>query len=444
MTSFFDIVSDQQMAWVNEQQRGWQRMMSLPRVAQLATETKVGASAHDVVFETGTLRLLRYRRSTPATYAEPVLFCYALINRHYILDLQADKSVVQRYIDRGFDVYMIDWGVPADSDHGLTLRDYVEGLLKIVVDFILERHDRRDLHLLGYCMGGTLAVLFASLLPERVKSLTLMAAPIDFGRRETLLSLWTDPQYFDVDSLIDRYGNCPAPFLQSCFLLMKPVQNVIEKYVTFYEQLDDSRFVSNYFAMEHWVNDNIPVAGETFRTFVKSFFQKNELVRGEFLLGREARRSVAHLLSAPDFDGQVRPPGGTCLDRGDRAVRQLDRYRDDGNRCGARGPRRRRKSAQGILAQSYGVARREIVATRRKRRRGGGLPDLAGRGRRERRRPGIMTTRQDAGTDRKKTSAPGRSRVAIACQGGGVTRPLRRGSWKVSSPTSPPRSTSSR
>jgi len=202
--------------------------------------------------------------------------------------------VVQRYLDRGFEVYMIDWGVPTDSDHGLTLHDYVEGLLKNVIDFILERHERRDLHLLGYCMGGTLAVLFASLLPERVKSLTLMAAPIDFGRRDTLLSLWTDPQYFDVDSLIDKYGNCPAPFLQSCFLLMKPVQNVIEKYVTFYEQLDDSRFVSNYFAMEHWVNDNIPVAGETFRTFVKSFFQKNELVRGEFRLG-ESRVDLSRI-----------------------------------------------------------------------------------------------------------------------------------------------------
>ena len=72
---------------------------------------------------------------------------------------------------------------------------------------------------------------------------------------------------------------------------MKPVQNLIEKHVVFFEQLDDSRFVSNYFAMEHWVNDNIPVAGETFRAFVKNFYQDNELVRGEFLLGGQSSRS---------------------------------------------------------------------------------------------------------------------------------------------------------
>jgi polyhydroxyalkanoate synthase len=66
---------------------------------------------------------------------------------------------------------------------------------------------------------------------------------------------------------------------------MKPVQNLVEKHLAFLEQLDDPRFVSNYFAMEHWVNDNIPVAGETFREFVKKLYQRNELVRGQLLLG---------------------------------------------------------------------------------------------------------------------------------------------------------------
>jgi polyhydroxyalkanoate synthase subunit PhaC len=281
----FDVAVDRQIEYLKEQQRIWQRMLSVPRALELAYETRVGSTPHDVVFQIGTLRLLRYRRSSPALYAEPVLFCYALINRHYILDLQPDKSVVQRYLDQGFDVYMIDWGVPSDDDRHLTLRDYVCSLLKQVVDFVLREHRRETLHLLGYCMGGTLSTLFTSLYPQRVKSLTLMAAPIDFGGQQSLLSLWTDPKYFDVDAFVDLYGNCPAVFLQTCFLFMKPVQNLYEKHVGFFEQLDDERFVSSYFAMEHWVNDNIPVAGETFRQFVKQLYQRNELVRGELRLG---------------------------------------------------------------------------------------------------------------------------------------------------------------
>jgi polyhydroxyalkanoate synthase len=260
-------------------------MMGVPRVFELAFETRIGATPHDVVFESGTIRLLRYRRETPAVHAEPMLFCYALINRHYILDLQPDKSVVQRYLDRGFDVYMIDWGIPSEADRHLTLADYVSGFLAEVVNFILRQHGRSDLHILGYCMGGTMATLYAALHPEHVKSLTLVAAPIDFSGRESLLNVWTQREYFDVDAFIDAHGNCPAVFLQSCFLVAKPVQNLLEKHVTFFERLDDAQFVTNYFAMECWVNDNIPVAGETFRGFVKSFYQDNQLVRGEFHLG---------------------------------------------------------------------------------------------------------------------------------------------------------------
>jgi polyhydroxyalkanoate synthase len=268
-----------------EQQRLWQRMLSLPRVVELAGETRVGTTPYEVVLERRSHRLLRYHRETPARYAEPVLFCYALINRPYILDLQSDKSVVRQYLRAGFDVYLIDWGVPSHADRGLTLEDYVCGFLEEAAKAILRERRREDLHLLGYCMGGTMSVLLAALSPHLVKSLTLLAAPIDFGGRESLLSLWSDPKHFDVDALLEAYGNCPGWFLQWCFLGTKPVQSFLEKSIGFYEQMDDPRFVASYFAMERWVTDNIPVAGATFREFVKNLYQRNQLVRGEFRVG---------------------------------------------------------------------------------------------------------------------------------------------------------------
>jgi polyhydroxyalkanoate synthase len=67
--------------------------------------------------------------------------------------------------------------------------------------------------------------------------------------------------------------------------MMKPVQNLLEKQLTFYEQMHDFRFIENFFAMERWTNDNIPVAGRAFREFVKKLYQANELVKGLFHLG---------------------------------------------------------------------------------------------------------------------------------------------------------------
>jgi polyhydroxyalkanoate synthase subunit PhaC len=268
-----------------EQQRLWRNLLAAPRVLQQARETRVGTTPADVVLTEGTHRLLHYRRETPAVYAEPVLLCYALVNRPYILDLQAERSVVRQYLQHGFDVYLVDWGVPSGADHVLTLEHYVCGFLKRAATFVVDRHLGNHLHLLGYCMGGTMATLLAALRPELARTLTLLAAPIDFSGRETLLNLWTDARHFDVDALIDAYGNCPAWFLQACFLSMNPVGNLLEKNIAFYEQMDDPRGTQNHLALESWVNDNIPVAGETFREFVKSLYQRNLLVKGELWIG---------------------------------------------------------------------------------------------------------------------------------------------------------------
>jgi polyhydroxyalkanoate synthase len=251
-----------------------------------AREVKVATTPFDVVYEEDSLRLLHYHRDTPAVYAEPVLFCYALVNRPYIIDLQHDRSVIRQFLARGFDVYLIDWGVPSAVDRSLVLRDYIDGLMKNCVDFVTRKAATSRLNLVGYCMGGTMSAIFAARYPERIKTLTLMTAPIDFskGGEQSLVQFWSNPDYFDVDSLIDAFGNVPAEFLQASFQMMKPMQNYFLKYVNFFEKMDDEQFVENYFAMEKWTNDNIPVAGETFREFVKKLYQRNELVKGEFRL----------------------------------------------------------------------------------------------------------------------------------------------------------------
>ncbi len=244
----------------------------------------MGATPHQVIFEQGSLRLLRYSNPS-AVCAEPVLLCYALVNRPYILDLQGNRSVVRRLLERGLDVFLIDWGVPTDAERSLRLDDYISGSLRRVVEFACTSTGASQLNLLGYCMGGTMATMFTALYPERVRNLILMATPIDFAVDDALLGLWARHEYFDVDRLIDTFGNCPGEFLKYCFQLMKPVQNFAEKYVALGERLGDQAFLENFLAMERWSNDSIPVAGETFREFVKSLYQQNRLVKGQMSLG---------------------------------------------------------------------------------------------------------------------------------------------------------------
>lgn len=299
---------------LEEQRNAWQRLLRLPRALDAAREVQVGTTPHDVVFEAGGMRLLRYRRETPSPYREPVLFCYALVNRPYILDLQPRRSVVEHYLERGFDVYLLDWGAPSAADRSLDLEAYVCRRLRRVVEYVLSRARCERIHLVGYCMGGTLSTLLTALRPDLVASLTLLATPIDFSVRDSLLNIWTTPERFDVDAFIDAHGNCPAWFLQACFLQMKPVQNLVEKPMAFYEQMVDPDFVANYVAMERWVNDNVPVAGETFRQFVKHLYQENRLVEGRLEVGGERvdlRRITCPLLVITASADHLVPPASS-------------------------------------------------------------------------------------------------------------------------------------
>lgn len=279
-----DMALDMQKTAQAEMFNQWKRFLNAPKLHRVARDVGVATTPHDVVYEQGTLKLIRYKSDTEIKYKEPILVCFSLVNRPYILDLQPERSVVRQLLKGGFDVYMIDWGIPTAADRTLRLHDYICGFMKNVVDYVTEHSDVSKLNLLGYCMGGTMSAMYTSLYQSQILNLILMAAPIDFEKDDGLLKIWTSEEYFDVDQLIDVYGNCPGSFLQGCFQMMKPVQNYYEKYVGFNERMHDDNFLENFFAMERWGNDNIPVAGETFREFVKMLYQKNQMVKGEMKL----------------------------------------------------------------------------------------------------------------------------------------------------------------
>jgi len=261
------------------------RMAAMPRVMEIARTVRVGTSPSEVVFKEDKLKLLRYQPEVEQKHRPALLITFALVNRPYILDLMPHKSVVRHFLRAGFDVYLIDWGVPTPNDRHLTLDHYVNRYMLNVVNYIRETTGDDQISLMGYCMGGTMSAMFTSLHQELIRTFILMAAPIDWSNKESLLQVWSDEKYFDVDKIVDTFGNAPPQWLQSNFALLKPVTNLMEKYLGFYEKMTDEKFVEEFFAMETWANDNIPVAGETFRQFMRDLYQKNLLVQGKLRLG---------------------------------------------------------------------------------------------------------------------------------------------------------------
>jgi polyhydroxyalkanoate synthase len=275
-----------QTALIDETFKNLQRASRLPALWKHAQRVKRGATPSEVVYEEDRLKLLHYLSDEPRKFKTPLVFVFALVNRPYILDLLPGKSVVEHFVQAGFDTYLIDWGVPTHADRHLTLDSYVNGYLQNVVDFVCERTGSPQINVLGYCMGGTMSTMFTALHPEKVKNLILLAAGIDFSTRDGLLNIWTDAKTFDVDAFVNAFGNCPAEFLQGAFLMLKPISNFVEKPLNLLEHAEDERFVDEYFTMEAWLNDNIAVPGEVYREFVKYLYQQNLLVKNQLPVGR--------------------------------------------------------------------------------------------------------------------------------------------------------------
>jgi polyhydroxyalkanoate synthase len=245
----------------------------------------VGATPHTVVWTENKWRLLKF---TPAhrKYKTPILLVPSLINRWYVLDLGPERSFIEWLVAQGHEVFCIDWGTPGDEDRYLTWDDiggrYVGRATRIAA------RETGETHVLGYCLGGTLATAYVAAFPEGVKSLTALAAPVDFSDAG-IMSAWTRTPTFDVRSILDAFGNIPHQLMQASFRMLKPTLHAA-KLVAVLDRAWDDEFLDGFLATETWGNDNVSFPGECYARYIEELYRQNRLVAGTFtVLGRPAK-----------------------------------------------------------------------------------------------------------------------------------------------------------
>jgi polyhydroxyalkanoate synthase len=192
------------------------------------------------------------------------------------------------------------------------LDDYINGYLDRCVDHIRTAHGVDRINLLGICQGGTFSLCYTALHPEKVRNLVTMVTPVDFKTPDNLLSTWV--QHTDVDLLVDTMGNIPGELLNWTFLSLKPFSLTGQKYVNMVDLLDDPGKVKNFLRMEKWIFDSPDQAGETFRQFIKDFYQRNGLIEGGIHIGgrevslQDIRCPVLNIYALQDH---LVPPDGS-------------------------------------------------------------------------------------------------------------------------------------
>jgi polyhydroxyalkanoate synthase len=265
------------------------------RLTSMITKPKpqVGSTPADVIHRENKWRLLRYRPLPGGPkYETPVLLVPSLINRHYVMDLMPGKSMAEDLVRAGHDVYVLDWGTPGDEDRHLTFDDVVDRYLGRAIRTVARRSPRGKTHVLGYCLGGTMATIHAAVHQEHIASLLVLAAPVSFSGEVGMLETWTRLPTFQVSDVVDAFGNVPWQLMQSAFTMLRPTLglskavHVVDKAIAT-DPVNANKwdeFSEGFRALETWGNDNVSFPGACYVRYIEELYRKDALMAGTFTL----------------------------------------------------------------------------------------------------------------------------------------------------------------
>lgn len=261
-------------------------ILDAPKLVAAPDEISLEMTPYEVVYSEGKMRLLHFVSQQQRQVRTPLLIAYAVINRYHILDIHPQKSWIRNLLDQGLDVYLIDWGTPTEMDRYLGFDDYINSYMDNCVNFVLNESSVDALSMQGYCTGGTLATVYASLYQEKIKNLVLTAPIIDGSKDSTVVGNLA--KHIDVDKMADVVGNMPPEFMYYVFSILKPFEQGMEKYFQFFKNIHNKDYVENFIRVEKWLSDTPPVPGELFREWVKNVYQENLLIRNQmYVAGRQ-------------------------------------------------------------------------------------------------------------------------------------------------------------
>ena len=175
---------------------------------------------------------------------------------------------------------LIDWGTPGAEEVGLDLAGYVEARLLPLLGALPEPPA-----LVGYCLGGTMALAAASLAP--VRQVALIAAPWRFAgfeaaQRQAAAALWAGAR-----PLAEQLGGLPMALLQPLFWYLDPAAPAA-KFARFAALDPASAEARSFVALEDWANDGPPLTLPVARALFEELFAQDLPGRGAWRVGGRA------------------------------------------------------------------------------------------------------------------------------------------------------------
>jgi polyhydroxyalkanoate synthase len=239
----------------------------------------------------------------------PVVFIPSLINPPAILDLTEERSLLRWLAARGHRPLLLDWGWETGTRRDLDIAAHVSEIAVPLVRSLGE-----PAALVGYCLGGTMAL--AAARPTAARGVATVAAPWHFSgfpdeAKAMLAGLWRASA-----PLVDRLGVLPMEVLQSAFWSLDPARTVA-KFEAFADMADGSPAAEMFVQLEDWANDGPPLSAAAARELFEGFFARDAPGLGRWGGDpADLRCPLLHVVSTRDriVPAASAPHGGQRID----------------------------------------------------------------------------------------------------------------------------------
>ncbi|MBU6234538.1 MAG: alpha/beta fold hydrolase [Alphaproteobacteria bacterium] len=251
--------------------------------AYQATIVQQGRQQRQHVWQDGSTKLLQVNPAA-GNAAPPVLLVPSLINRHDILDLDAQHSFAEFLAGQGYAPFILEWGQPAATEKKFRIDDYIRNRLYPALEMLHKKYG--PVHVVGYCMGGTMAAGAVAALDKQnsVRSLTLLAAPWDFEAGDKTVALRMHAFTNAAAGVMEATGTLPVDWIQALFASIDPLF-AFNKFRAFADMKPDSPEARRFIIVEDWLNDGVDLAAPAALQALQEWYVDNQPYNGVWTIG---------------------------------------------------------------------------------------------------------------------------------------------------------------
>jgi polyhydroxyalkanoate synthase len=268
-------------------------------VEQFIPGKQVAITKGKVIYSNHLIELIQYEPQTAKVYKEPILILPAWIMKYYILDLLPENSLVNWLTKQGHTVFIVSWRNPDSTDRNLGLDDYYRLGSMSAIDAVSKAVPEAKIHLLGYCLGGTLAMITAAAMAQkndnRIKSLSLLAAQGDFTEAGELLLFITKSEVSFLKNMMWEQGYLDTKQMAGSFQMLRSYDLIWSKMVQDYMHGKQRGMI----ALLAWNADATRMPYKMHSEYLEHLFLNNDFAEGRFSI--EGNNIVAKNIQIPAF-----------------------------------------------------------------------------------------------------------------------------------------------